>query len=384
MKRKAAIENFRDVKWILFRKKRYKEIIANRYQDSLTGFDDLLSAGCADTTALYYLLNRHWLYLLSNNPEIAVDEGDLRRRKKLYSLVKKLGKGMIACTQVMEDCAWIDCPNGERPQNVPVPDLPDHPVIFVSNHGFRDDVLASVLAAGRHAYKICGSLPMFYNSFNGFASSLIGDIVVNRKVKESRRASLEKAKRVLDLGTDLIIYPEGGWNKTMERPMLELWGGVYEISKAAKCEVIPIIHYNREPEILDKKNLIHTVICEPIPLYEMEKTEALRYLRDEMASWQWKMMEIFGQSTREQEIGDYSDCNEKWKAHLTERMKAVEFYDEEIEKNAEFRPREIVRAEDVFRPIANIQNVTPLNVKDVIYAKELVKTIEESDWQKLF
>ena len=116
----------------------------------------------------------------------------------------------------------------------------------------------------------------------------------------------------------------------------------------------------------------------------MEKTEALRFLRDEMASWQWKMMEVFGQSTREQEIGDFSDCNEKWKAHLTERMKAVEFYDEEIEKNAEFRPREIVRAEDVFRPIANIQNVTPQNVKDVLYAKELVKTIEESDWQKLF
>ena len=27
---------------------------------------------------------------------------------------------------------------------------------------------------------------------------------------------------------------------------------------------------------------------------------------------------------------------------------------------------------------------TQQNVKDILYAKELVKTIEESDWQKLF
>ena len=69
---------------------------------------------------------------------------------------------------------------------------------------------------------------------------------------------------------------------------------------------------------------------------------------------------------------------------MKERMKGVSRYDSEVEKNSEYRPKTVIRAEDVFRPIANIQNMSAQNIKSVLHAKELVKTIEESDWQKLF
>ena len=188
----------------------------------------------------------------------------------------------------------------------------------------------------------------------------------------------------MEYGADLLIFPEGGWNKTSERLLLDYWKGVYTLSKAAECDVVPIVHYVRDMEVLDKKNLIHTVVDDPIPLYTMPQDEALQYLRDLMASWLWKMAEQYGQSARDVEMQGYSNSRERWEAHLKERMKGVSRYDSEVEKNSEYRPKTVIRAEDVFRPIANIQNISAQNIKSVLHAKELVKTIEESDWQKLF
>jgi hypothetical protein len=231
---------------------------------------------------------------------------------------------------------------------------------------------------------VWGSLPVLYNTIDGLASSFVGGVCVNRKSKTSRHASIAKALKAMEYGADLLIFPEGGWNKTSERLLLDYWKGVYTLSKAAECDVVPIVHYVRDMEVLDKKNLIHTVVDDPIPLYTMPQDEALQYLRDLMASWLWKMAEQYGQSARDVEMQGYSNSRERWEAHLKERMKGVSRYDSEVEKNSEYRPKTVIRAEDVFRPIANIQNISAQNIKSVLHAQELVKTIEESDWQKLF
>ena len=374
----------RDIKNILFNKEQYKADVMERLDGALPDFANLLGTGKEKMSPMFWLINRHNLYLLDNNPDIAVTKKYIDKRRKLYNLVRALGSGMIACTQIIENKDYIDNPDSVSDNEPVTVNLPDKPVIIAANHGFRDDVLATVLAAGRHGITLWGSIPMFYNTFNGFASNLVGVFVVNRKSKSSRQSALAKTKKTIENGADLIIFPEGGWNKSCEKMALDLWKGVYDISKESKCDVVPIIHYNRELEVLDKKNIIHTIVDDPIPLYEMEKEEALIYLRDLFFSWQWKMAEIYGKSTRDEELKGFENSREKWAAHLTERMKVVDWYDADIEKNSEYRPKDKIRPEDVFRPIANIKNITARNVKDVIYAQSLVKTIEESDWQKLY
>ncbi|MBQ7598513.1 MAG: 1-acyl-sn-glycerol-3-phosphate acyltransferase [Clostridia bacterium] len=361
-------------------KEKLNRKIFEQYKDSLSSFHDLVGDDCSGMSNLFYLINKRFLHWLDNDPEIAVSEKEILFRRKFYRILQKIGPGILKCTQVYENREDID-PSYEK--RLPVV-LPEKPVIFVANHGFHDDVLATLLAAGRHPYFVWGSLPLLYNTIDGLASAMVGGICVNRKNKQSRKASIPKALKAMEYGADLIVFPEGGWNKTSERLVLDLWKGAYTLSKAAECEVVPIVHYVRDMEILDKKSIIHTVIDDPIPLYQMTQEEALTCLREIIASWQWKMAELYGQSTREAEMKGFSTSDEKWRAHLTERMKGVARYDSEVEKNSEYRSKEIIRAEDVFRPIANIQNITPQNVKDVLYAKELVKTIEESDWQKLF
>ncbi len=40
---------------------------------------------------------------------------------------------------------------------------------------------------------------------------------------------MEKAINVLKSGTDVILFPEGVWNKTQEKPLLPFYPGIYRI-----------------------------------------------------------------------------------------------------------------------------------------------------------
>ena len=363
-------------------REKFKEEIEKKYCKELTSIKDLYGDGYDDMSNMFYYINKIYLDWLSNNPDISIKEKEILFRRKFYEFLKKVGPGMLGCTLQIENRKKLNnCECNECDDKVI---LPNKPVIFAANHGFRDDVLATVLASNRHGYIFWGSLPLFYNTFNGFASSLVGTVLVNRRSEESKKASIDKSLKAMSYGADLYIFPEGGWNKTSEKFVLDLWRGIYLISKKGEYPVVPIAHYVRDMEIVDKKNIIHTVVDDPINLYEMNEKDALIYLRDTLASWQYKMAELYGRSTREEELKGYTSSDEKWHNHLRKRMTWVERYDSEIEKQSELRRKEIIRPEDVFRPIANISNVTKDNILMKESAKELVKTIEKNDFQKLY
>jgi len=374
-----------DIKTILTDKEKFKNEIFKRYSAELTSIKDLLGDEDSFST-LFYLINRHFLYMLDNDPSISIKESDINFRRKFYHILKLVAPSMLACKQVIENREYINEPIVENKKTREKNNLSDKPVIYVANHGFRDDALATVIAADRHAYIYWGSLPLFYNTFEGLASSLVGEVVMNRKKSESRKASLDKALKVMEYGTDIIMFSEGGWNKTSEIPVLDLWPGIYKLSCMAQCDVVPIAHYVRDMEILNKNNLIHTVVDNPIPLYQMEEKEALTYLRDNLASWQYKMAELYGKSTRAEEMNGFATGKEKWDNHLTKRMSGVARYDSSIEKKSDYRPKNITRPEEVFRPICNINqdNINAKNIKMIEEAKKLVKTRENNDFQRLY
>ena len=363
---------------------KYNQKVYDQYSDVLTSFDDLIGDGYTGMSSWFYLHQKKYLHWLSNDPHLAIRQKEVRFRRRFYTVLSKIGPKMLKCSQVFENRKWLN--DNTSTEDDPGVTLPDVPVIFVSSHGFYDDALASSLAAGRPAWFFWGSLPLLYNTFNGVASALVGAVVVNRKSKNSRVASIEKALKVMEYGSDVILYPEGGWNKTMESLVLPLWSGAYKLSCAGKCSVVPIIHYVRDMEVLDKKNIIHTVVDDPIPLFEMPQDEALMLLRDVMATWRWKMMEAYGQSTRASELDGFSSVQEKWDKHLEVRMSKVQRYDSTVERFADYRPGEMVRPEDVWAAVAQIrpENITAQNIKTVQYARDLCAERERRDFQRRY
>lgn len=244
-------------------------------------------------------------------------------------------------------------------------------------------VLATVLAC-RHAYILFGSLPMYFNTIDGLTAFVNGVVMCNRKVAASRHTSVENAKRVMAMGADLLMYPEGVWNKTPDKLVLDLWPGAYRIAKETGCKLVPVIHYLADPHKKYPGNVIHTVVADPISMVGLSEKEGLALLRDTMATWYYLMMEKYGRSTREEILEGFDTADSAWDSYIAMHTGAVAFYDREIELKADYRPRDILRPEDVWRPVAAIQNITPGNAAHAAHAQKLVARWQYRDFQRKY
>lgn len=355
--------------------------IEKRLEGKITSIDDLIAG--EDPTLLFYLLADSLDYLLDIDPEKTISEKGIKMRQRIHFIIDKLAPLFLQNPQIIEDRNFLtDRENSDFSKKI---ELPNEPVIWVANHGFKDDILATVLAAKRHSYILLASLPQVYNTFDGITAWLNGAVISNRKVSASRKTTLDKCKKVLENGSDIIFFTEGVWNKSPEKLVLDLYPGAYNLAKQTGYKIVPITHYIKDPAgIKNKNNKIHTVIDDPIDVSNMSKEEALSTIRDNHATWLYYMMDKYGRTTREEALNGFSTSDEAWEEELRRRRNTVTRYDNEIEMSADFRNRSIIRPEDVWEPIANIENIHIGNVHDVEYAKQLIKTEKRRDFQRRF
>ena len=347
--------------------------ILQKYDGVITGLEDL--TGGNPPSALFYILANHLRYVLDNDPEIAISEKGMARRKKINHLFKKFGSHFLENPQIFENRNFLrnPCLNDVLPD--PGFILPPEPVIWTSNHSFKDDTLATVLAAQRHAYILFGSLPQFYNTLDGITAWLNGVVMLNRKVAASRHASIAKAVRVMQLGADLIAFPEGVWNKSPNALLIDLWPGIYRIACETGAKVVPVVHYIRDTGNKEKDNPIHTVIDDPIRIDDLSEQAALDYIRDILATWFYLMMENYGKTTRKELLGGGA-ATEVWERKLTDSVNLVSRYDKEIELNAGFRPKGKVLPQNVWKTVADIQDLTKKNMLYVLYGRQIVEQLD--------
>lgn len=299
--------------------------ISKKYSDSLDTIHDLY--GDKEPSSLFPLLISVYGYLLENNPDRVISPVGVKIRKQLNPIIRLIGPLFLKNPQVIEDRNFLQGID-QRDEGIV---LPKEPVIWASNHRLEDG-LATLLAASRQAYLLVGNLPQFYNTLDSIPSWLNGIILVNRNQKKSRSASLEKCKKVLDYGSDLIMYPEGIVNKTPHLLSLQLFPGVYRIAKEKNVKIVPIVHY--QESFSQKKDITrHIVVDDPIDISSMSEKEALVYLRDIYAYWYYLMMEKYGKSTREQELSGLSFVD-AWESQLKNRP--LNRCDSEVDRRADY------------------------------------------------
>lgn len=210
-----------------WRERRFRKIIAS-LDGKILNADDL--TGGRAPSGLFCLWGGQIGKLLDN--DWRPTRAGLHFRRLIHPIFPLLGKKFLSNPQVIENRNQLMDATSTAPDNGIT--LPDEPVIFCVNHRFKDDILGAVRAAPRHAYILFGSLPAFFNTFDGVSAWLNGVVLCDRKVAASRKTSTENAIRVLQMGGNLLIFPEGVWNKTPERLLLDFWPGIYRIAKATK------------------------------------------------------------------------------------------------------------------------------------------------------
>ncbi len=379
--------------------------VLETHKDHITSLTDL--TGGEEPSWLFYVLINICGRML--DPENTKDQTKtaIAIRRSLNPIIKKLGPSFLTNPQIIENRNFLMNPTADTIEDDKGIILPQEPVIWTANHSFKDDTLASILVA-RHSYILFGSLPQFYNTIDGLTAYINGVVQTNRKVKLSRGAALPKQIGVMKNGADMFEFPEGVWNKTPERLLLDLYPGIYRAVQETGCKVVPIAHYQRDKtSIKVPGNEIHTVVDDPVDMTNMTEREGLEFLRDKIATWYWLMMEQYGKSSCFEEFGmkkrlEESDIDTKglnlsdetefrrlktyaevWEEHLEKRVQTAARYDKEIELCADYRPKYKVLPETVFAPIANLET-NEKNQEAVKHAKQLVKMRQENDFQRRF
>lgn len=172
--------------------------------------------------------NRLLEYLLSDNIRKCVSRNGIIIRKKINPLFRNF---MMLFTS-----GKLVITNKNNISN-------DEKVIYAGTHGFHDDIIFTIKTADRHAYLLYGNLLDFFKTFHGFGLWTNGVVLVDRSNRESRKSAVYKMEEVIKNGTNIVMFPEGTWNKNESLIIQELHLGIYDVAKATGAKVVPIATY---------------------------------------------------------------------------------------------------------------------------------------------
>lgn len=311
--------------------------------------------------ALFYFLPHLWGHLMDNDPDKVLSKRSIRFRSGvLHRLIMKFGHLYLGDKKLAI----------ERQEPLPS----DRPIIFAPNHYFVEDAMSTVLVAEAPAYLMFGTLPHFFNTHHGIAAYLNGSILINRKDKTSRQAIIDKAVKALELGTNIIMYAEGTWNKTPNKLVLNYWPGIFKIARQTNALIVPIVH-------LPVGKIIHSSRLAPFDVtpYGNDLREALETLRGIISTELFDLMGKYSVAKRADIIGNHRNMHEACEAIISKQIRtAGRFYDYEIEAG-DATCRTSPEPFEVWQPIANIRPTTA-TAGNILYARQLL----QEDYQHRF
>ena len=182
-------------------------------------------------------------YLLSDNVSKCVNKSGVIIRKIINPLFRNFMMIFTSAKLVI-----INKNNVSKKENV----------IYAGTHGFHDDIIFTIKTANRHAYLLYGNLLDFFKTFHGFGLWVNGVILVDRGNKESRKNAVYKMEQAIKNGTNIVMFPEGTWNKNESLIVQKLHLGIYDVAKETGARVVPIatcldgkIAYSKQGEAFD-------------------------------------------------------------------------------------------------------------------------------------
>lgn len=140
--------------------------------------------------------------------------------------------------------------------------------IIVCNHNSLMDVPVTTPFMPR-ANKTIAKKSFSYFPVFGWIYSF-GSVLVDRNSDASRRKSFEDMKRVLNLGLDMVIYPEGTRNRSYE-PLKNFYDGAFRLAADTKKPIIPTLVFNSKKVLPAAKvffMLPHTLEMHFLPAVE--------------------------------------------------------------------------------------------------------------------
>lgn len=194
------------------------------------------------------MLKNKLQYLMSDNPEETISQKGSDIRKKIRPLFMKVLKLGNKLDLIVEKNDFIK--------------TSDRPIIYVASHGFKDDVLNTILTIKDDAYIVFGNIDLFYNTFDGLCLWIYGAQLVDRYNRSSKHAMKEKMNKIIEYKNNVVIFSEATWNLSPNKPMENLHWGFYDVAVKNNALIVPVITnkvgkkcYSRVLESIDLNNI---------------------------------------------------------------------------------------------------------------------------------
>lgn len=191
----------------------------------------------------------------------------------------------------------------------------DESYIFVGSHVCPEDIETMLNIIDRNAYLILGSVENLNYNPEVYLSWLNGMIVFNVLDQNERSALPAKMERVLQTQS-ILIFPEGSHNYDLTKLIKPLYDGPVNLALKTGKKIVPVVlvkAYENQVAYLDVGNPINVRslnlnIQDYYPGKEENEKYRIKsmssYVRDQMATAVWHMMEQHLETIRRIDYGD--------------------------------------------------------------------------------
>lgn len=215
----------------------------------------------------------------------------------------------------------------------------DRPIIFAVTHVGKFDIEVISESIKDHYYLLSGDFEHIQGIIDAPFIALNGVIYFNEKDKEDRKSASNRMINHLKQHGNLMYFPEGTWNLSSNLPVLPCYWGIIDVARDSDAIIIPVAadQYDKHFKINIGKNF-------DVLKYDNNlsgKANAIKDLRDEMATLKWEIWET-------ERVSRSEIKSDEWEKYIEDRLKEWPYFNENYIKDLIFKPKNVVESSEVY------------------------------------
>lgn len=219
------------------------------------------------------------------------------------------------------------------------------PIIYACTHVGGIDIETAFETIITPCWLFLGDPREVYRNIDGLMLGLNGVICVELNDKTDRKIAKETAVGLLQNGGNLMIFPEGAWNISVNKLVMSMFPGTAEIAIKSKAQIVPVAIecYGKHMYVAIGKNIKTNGIWE-------DKYELTKYLRDALATLKWQIFEAVGCERRRNIPKNYRQI---YINNIINKNKVTSYTEKDV-IDTMFIDKNIVEYSDAFSHLNNV------------------------------
>lgn len=220
-------------------------------------------------------------------------------------------------------------------------------IIFAITHIGKFDIEVVSEAIKDHYYLLSGDYEHIQGIIDAPFLAVNGVIYFNEKVKSDRTAVSEKMINHLESGGNLMYFPEGTWNISPNLPVLPCYWGIVEVAQRSNAIIVPVAveQYGKHFKI----NIGTNFDMQNFGSDNLEKSRAIKSLRDVLATLKWEIWES------EPVLNRVELSRTEWDDYIDARFAEWSYFNLAYIEGLVYKPKGVIGKSEVFAHLNNLK-----------------------------